>query len=121
MVKAQANDLAATYAVLVSDLRAKLLGASLFAPDPGMNFVNCGPNTLAFTEIQQDAKSIWLCALSLEGSVDKLEQTLVHEAGHLIGNEDECAASRIELTVMKLSGTPLQYENMYLKSCGLTP
>lgn len=115
----------ANYFTLIEDrsvlnqLFNKLKTVRLNVPDMGYDFTTCQPNTLAYVEMYIDNNTINLCYLSLIGTTEKLAQTLIHESAHLIGHEDECDASRIELLVFRLANKPLVYRNNYLESCGL--
>lgn len=88
-------------------------------PDIGYDFVSCTPVTLAYVEMYIDDSVMHLCHLSLIGSVEKLAQTIIHESTHLIGIEDECEVSKIELMVYRMARRELNYRNNYLQNCGL--
>lgn len=114
---------------LFSALAMKLARVNLNPPNLGYDYTSCKTESLAYVDMYHDADNIFICARSVEDAregmsqqlIAKLSQTLIHETAHLIGNESECDASRVELQVMKSGGVPLQYLNNYLQVCKLSP
>ena len=104
---------------IIKKVYLKIGSVRFNTPDYGYDFTSCAPMTLAYVEMYKDPNTINLCHLSLIGSIEKLAQTLIHESAHLIGLEDECDASRVELLLFRLSRSPLVYKNNYLNQCGL--
>lgn len=97
---------------------SKLANVTVHWPNAGYDFTHCGTYTIAFTTLY--GNDIYLCRRTIDESwfqLGELAQTLVHEGAHTIGYGNECDASRIEVSAMRLSSTGLKYRNGYLESC----
>ena len=62
-------------------------------------------------------RSIFLCAPVLAETTEQLGQTLIHEAAHVAGIHDECAATEMELFAMIKSGRQPWTNSYLLSSC----
>lgn len=90
-------------------------------PPPGQDLRQCVRDkaVLAFVMVA-DPKTIHVCARSLKGTNNKkLSQVLIHEASHTIGVHDECMATKIEISVMRVAAKGLAFRNGYMDRCGL--
>jgi hypothetical protein len=92
---------------------------SVHWPNPGYDFRNCDPLTLAYTYV--NGSDIYLCRRVIDDKnfqLLELTQTLVHEVGHDIGYRNECDTTRIEVSAVRLT-IGLQYKNGYWGECGI--
>jgi hypothetical protein len=106
------------------DLLAKmgnaLRTARLDVPPDGHDLRTCIEESavLAFVNLVSP-HTIHICARARSASEKKLSQVLVHETAHVAGVHDECAATEIEVQVMRASGARLPFRNGYMKNCGI--
>ena len=90
-------------------------GVTVTKPKGGQS-THCQKGALAFTIVGQP--KIFMCNSALAKSEKDKEQILVHETVHVVGQSNECLATRIEQKAMKSVGkTPFQ--NGYAAQCGL--
>lgn len=88
-------------------------------PSPGMNFKSCTPDTAAFV-LASDRRTINLCWKAIysgEFTQQGLVQVLVHELAHIVGIDDECIATALEIEAMWHSYRDAAFFNLYIPKC----
>jgi hypothetical protein len=77
-----------------------------------------GVGVLAFVNTRNRGV-IHVCAVTSDMSNLKyVAQVLVHETAHTIGIDDECVATKTEVSAMRDSGVGLVFKNGYFEECG---
>lgn len=90
----------------------KLEKARLMTTPVGERWKHCGANDLAFAFAGGD--EIYLCSKYYDKDAVGRGQIMIHEAAHLIGRKDECAATKLELDAMQHSQVGIAFLNGYL-------
>jgi hypothetical protein len=112
--KANNNSLKTMFLRMSSKLRI----ADYKIPPEGKEFVKCSEATLAYT-VPALSNTIYICNLLRSKSPGVIAQSLIHEAAHLVGYNNECDATRMEMAAMNISGLGIAFSNGYVKECGL--
>ena len=90
---------------------------------------NCPPKSTMWTYVDSILHDVYVCQKIIEylleyqnkGAFIVVAQILLHELIHLIGYEDECLATEIELILMNHSSyADHVHHNDYVESCGLS-
>jgi hypothetical protein len=94
-------------------------GILIKANKQGFDFEKCvqKPDVLAFTYV--GTEKIYMCRLLVERmNTQDTAQTLIHETAHVIGYDNECGVTKLEMTAMRKAGMK-PYRNGYADKCGL--
>jgi hypothetical protein len=108
------------YASVYPRVYAGLRISDIKWPVTGYDFGGCTPGTLAF--VVRGGTTIHLCSIVITSAaiqVMGLAQTLVHEAAHVAGFYNECDATKLEVSAMRLAAGGLAYVNDYVAQCGI--
>ena len=94
--------------------------AKIDMPPAGHELKACARDrrTLAFVNMLERGV-IHVCGRAAGASENRLGQILIHETAHLVGIEDECSATRIEVAAQRGTGHRLSFRNGYMKGCGI--
>jgi hypothetical protein len=105
---------------LFSAMETALGRAKIDVPPPGRDLRACtqDPATLAFVN-SLDRGIIHVCARAASASESRLGQVLIHETAHVVGINDECDATRVEVAVQRSSSGRLPFRNGYMERCGI--
>ncbi len=94
--------------------------AKIDVPPHGRELKACvqDPRTLAFVNML-DPGVIHVCGRASGADEKRLGQVLIHETAHVVGIEDECNATRVEVAVERGTGHRLPFRNGYMEKCGI--
>ena len=98
----------------------KLTHAQFFHVANSEKMPDCAPGGLAFVYLRRRQPEIYLCEFYQEITKVQKAQTLIHEATHLAGVDDECGATRSEIDAMLASGEGVSYQNKYVQKCEIS-
>ena len=118
--QAYARTNSSEYEGIFSKAYSKLHSVTIKLPPSGYDFASCSENTMDYTPTY--GRTIYICRQIVDGAeyqVEELAQILIHELAHTVGYSNECDASSIEVSAMRLSDTGLKFRNGYLKRCGI--
>ncbi len=106
---------------LFQNLGIELAKVNYDIPAPGEDLRQCVKDkaVLAFV-MTNSPETIHICSRALQNtSKNKMAQILIHEISHVAGVHNECMATKIEVTAMRMSGKDLAFKNGYMQACGI--